>query len=245
MEGSSPRPSPVNERDAYALWDAAYVLGSLSDADRREYEAHLSNCRSCRQSVDDLSGLPALLGQLTVAEVAALDEGSGATLPPRRAQVSTSPPPTGRPQRRLVRAATWTMAAAVIVFGVLVGVVFHEGSQDSAPRAEASAVPMTPVAPTELTATVTITDHDWGTRIDMNCTYPAEVSGSARRGRPPGTLAIVVVGRDGTHNRLATWIPVEGVSATPAASTSMMIDQIASVEIVSADTGNPLLQRIV
>jgi hypothetical protein len=25
----------------FALWDAAYVLGSLSDVDRREFEAHL------------------------------------------------------------------------------------------------------------------------------------------------------------------------------------------------------------
>ena len=28
--------------DEHALWDAAYMLGSLSCADRREYEAHLS-----------------------------------------------------------------------------------------------------------------------------------------------------------------------------------------------------------
>ena len=29
--------------DKYAEWDAAYVLGSLSEADRREFEAHLES----------------------------------------------------------------------------------------------------------------------------------------------------------------------------------------------------------
>ncbi|WP_264990895.1 zf-HC2 domain-containing protein, partial [Mycobacterium kiyosense] len=29
---------------AYAMWDAAYILGSLSHADRREFEAHIAGC---------------------------------------------------------------------------------------------------------------------------------------------------------------------------------------------------------
>jgi hypothetical protein len=36
---------------------------------------------------------------------------------------------------------------------------------------------------------------------------------------------------------------VKGVRATPDGSTSTPIDQIATVQIVSADTGNVLLQR--
>lgn len=32
----------------YAMWDAAYVLGALSAADRREFEAHLAGCPECR-----------------------------------------------------------------------------------------------------------------------------------------------------------------------------------------------------
>jgi hypothetical protein len=54
---------------------------------------------------------------------------------------------------------------------------------------------------------------------------------------------MVVVGRDGRQDRLATWMAVDGVRATPAGSTSMPIDQIATVEIVSADTGDALLER--
>jgi hypothetical protein len=57
----------------YATWDAAYVLGALSSADRRGYEAHLSTCISCRLAVSELCGLPALLRQLSRVDVAAID----------------------------------------------------------------------------------------------------------------------------------------------------------------------------
>jgi hypothetical protein len=136
-------------------------------------------------------------------------------------------------------------AAVVTVIGVLAGMQFHSGVPASVPpRTDASALTMTPVAPTELTATVTVTAQGWGTQIDMNCTYPAEAGTSAPDvDEPPAKLAMVVVGRDGNHDRLATWMAVKGVRATPDGSTSMPIDQIATVEIVSADTGNVLLQR--
>ena len=34
MDGSPRAPSPVSDSDDYAQWDAAYVLGSLTDAAR-------------------------------------------------------------------------------------------------------------------------------------------------------------------------------------------------------------------
>jgi Putative zinc-finger len=248
MDGSPCAPSLVGESHDYALWDAAYVLGSLSAADRREYEAHLRGCPSCRQSVDELSGMPALLGQLTADEVAAIDDGASEALPPLNPRVLTSLQAKVSRRRRNTRVVTWTVAAAaaaVMVFGVLVGVQSHPGAPAS-PPAEASALTMTPVVPTELTATVTMTGHGWGTQIDMNCTYQAETGTSAPDGdEPPDKLAMVVVGRDGSHDRLASWKAVDGVRATPVGSTSMPIDQIATVEIVSADTGKVFLQRTV
>jgi anti-sigma factor RsiW len=60
----------------FAMWDAAYVLGSLSAADRREFEVHMANCPACRDAVADLSGVPALLSQLDREEVAAIDHMS-------------------------------------------------------------------------------------------------------------------------------------------------------------------------
>jgi anti-sigma factor RsiW len=62
----------------YVMWDAAYVLGSLSSVDRRAYEAHLSTCPSCREAVSELDGMPALLAQLDRDVVESIEEGGNA-----------------------------------------------------------------------------------------------------------------------------------------------------------------------
>jgi hypothetical protein len=243
-----PRPpralSPVGGSDDYALWDAAYVLGSLSDAERREYEAHLPTCPSCSASVAELGDMPWLLGQLTLDQVATIDESGSDATPPLNAHVLTSLLAEVERRRRNSRLVTWTVAAAAaaaLVISVLIGVQ----SRSAMPQhAQAPALAMTPVAPTELAATVTITSQGWGSHIDMNCTYDAGPSTAAPDGNEPGDrLAMVVVGRDGSHDRLATWMALKGASATPAGSTAMPIDQIAIVQIVSAETGSVLLQR--
>ena len=56
-------------------------------------------------------------------------------------------------------------------------------------------------------------------------------------------LAMVVVGRDGSHTRVATWVAIPGHSASPASSISTPVNQIASVQVVSADNGQVLLER--
>ena len=83
------RDDHLREDDAYALWDAAYVLGSLSGSERREFEAHMATCPSCRAAVSELSGIPALLAQLNAKEVEALDEPS-AEAPAMRPEVLDS-----------------------------------------------------------------------------------------------------------------------------------------------------------
>ena len=81
-----------------------------------------------------------------------------------------------------------------------------------------------------------------GHRGDVQLPEGAENSGSG--GDEPGDkLTLVVVGRDGSRNQLATWVALTGVSASRGGSTSMPIDQIAEVQIVSADDGDVLLQH--
>lgn len=48
----------------YGMWDAAYVLGSLSESDHHEFETHLDGCLLCRDAVTELSEMPALLSLL-------------------------------------------------------------------------------------------------------------------------------------------------------------------------------------
>src|SRR5439155_80201 len=50
--------------DRYAEWDAAYVLGALSSAERLEFEAHLGTCVACSARVAEMAGMPGILGRL-------------------------------------------------------------------------------------------------------------------------------------------------------------------------------------
>jgi carotenoid cleavage dioxygenase-like enzyme len=66
---------PDMPQDAHelAMWDAAYVLGALSDADRLEFEAHLVGCISCREAVTELTAVSRLLSRLDYDQVIAAD----------------------------------------------------------------------------------------------------------------------------------------------------------------------------
>src|SRR4051794_5355249 len=79
-EGPAPRPGGEGrhrmtaERDPYEEWDAAYVLGALSPAERREYETHLRDCERCSAAVADLAAVPPLLARVPASEALALLE---------------------------------------------------------------------------------------------------------------------------------------------------------------------------
>src|SRR5262245_18732942 len=112
------------DADEYAMWDAAYVLGALSSADRREFEAHLSTCGSCREAVSELSGMPALLGQLDRDELATFDEGRASDaippLPPQMLELLLAKVSWRRRRARPLPWAVAAVAAVVLVIGVVV-----------------------------------------------------------------------------------------------------------------------------
>jgi anti-sigma factor RsiW len=235
----TPHGGDLSGHDEYTMWDAAYVLGSLSSAERREFEAHMTDCPLCGRAVGELSGMPALLSQLDRDELAAIDDRSGAEslpdelLPSLLAKVSW--------RRRRSRIVTWTAgaaAAAVLAIGVLVGVAGqHLTSVPTPPQASVSAQPMAQVGTNRLASTVSLSSRQWGTFISMNCVCLAPLNAHH------DTLAMVVVGRDGSHTQMATWVANPGHTATPAGSTSTRVDQIAAVQVVSADDGQVLLER--
>ena len=223
----------------YAMWDAAYVLGSLSAADRREFEGHLAHCPACREAVAELSGMPALLSLLDRADVASIDQAAPVVATSEMSpELLPSLLSTVRFRRRRTRVATWAASAAAAVvlgIGVLVGVQGHSGTVPE--QTTTAAAPMVQVGTNLLTSTVSVTSQHWGTFINMQCVCLA----------PPDahhdTLAMVVVGRDGSKTRLATWVAEPGHTATPAGSISTPVDQIAAVQVVAADSGQILLQR--
>lgn len=222
----------------YAMWDAAYVLGSLSAADRREFEAHMADCPACQEAVGELSGMPGLLSQLDRSEVAAINEAdqTSAEMAPG---LLPSLLATVRWRRRRSHLMTWSAAAAaavVLAIGVFVGVAGYSATSPP-PRETVSAQPMAQVGTTTLASTVSVSSRSWGTFIDMKCVCLAPVTAHHDR------LALVVVGRDGSQIRLATWVAEPGHTATPASSIATPADQIAAVQVVSADDGKVLLER--
>jgi len=50
----------------------AYVLGALSPEEHAEFDTHLETCEICQAEVDELIGLPALLGRIDLATAEAI-----------------------------------------------------------------------------------------------------------------------------------------------------------------------------
>jgi hypothetical protein len=229
--------------DPFAMWDAAYVLGALSAEDRRQFEQHLTNCLRCREAVGELSGIPALLALLDRDEIAALDDGAPELSQPRPELLTSLLEKVSR-RRRRTKTLSWSMAvaaAAAAVVALVIGIhVGGSAPSPAPPTTLASPLTMNPVAPSAVSATVRLTPQVWGTDIEMTCTYPKEPETPDERG---DTLAMVIVGRDGSHTQLVTWLAVPGVTARPNGNSPMPIEQISAVQVVAADSGDVLSQR--
>ncbi len=78
----------------FADWDAAYVLGALSSAERRDFERHLHSCPRCTEAVSELAGMPGLLARVDPDDVAALlavDAAPSPTAPNDTGSIAPTP----------------------------------------------------------------------------------------------------------------------------------------------------------
>lgn len=233
-------PEPV-ESDRYRTWDAAYVLGSLESGERREYEVHLETCAQCRAAVAELSGMPALLAMLDLDDVQALESEQPA--PPLRPEVLQSvlaKVSWRRRRSRWVTTAAVGLAAALLAVGVVVGIrpeVFglHNGTEQQS----AQMLAMQKVSDTPINASIALTSYSWGTRIDMACSY----GNWGKQDAPPQNLGMVVVGRDGSRDEIATWLGLSGATALPSGNTQKPMDDIAAVQLVTSPDGKVLLEK--
>jgi anti-sigma-K factor RskA len=235
------------DHEYYGDWDAGYVLGALSPAERREFETHLEGCERCRSAVTELTVLPGLLGRLDPArafELLAADDGAdeGADA------ASTVPTPTPAPPAELVariehrerqrrsrriRALLAVAAAAVVASAIAIPVAIS-----SAPHPTLT-TSLSQVVASPLSAEVKLTTVGWGTKVEMNCHY-----GTPAAGTPDDTrwnYALWVVSRDGASSELSSWSARSDSTVSLTAGTSVPVDQIAEVQ-VRGDDGTLLLQ---
>jgi anti-sigma factor RsiW len=184
--------------------------------------------------------MPALLSKLESDTVAAINDGDHTTEAPPNLLPSLLW--AVRQRRRRSRLVTWSSGAAAAVLlaiGVFVSIPSLTGHSPTlaTPQASVSVLQMDQVGTKALASTVSLSSQNWGTVIDLRCVCLAPVYAHHDK------LAMVVVNRDGTHTQLATWVADPGHTATPAGSISTPRDQIAAVQVVSADNGKVLLER--
>lgn len=120
----------MNGRDIHAQL-GAYVLDALPDDERREFEAHLSDCDTCQQELHGLSETGALLG---AAAAQSPPEGLREQVLERVSQTRQLPPQvlsTTSRRRRWLHRATAFAAAACLVVAVAAGVVAVRAHQQA------------------------------------------------------------------------------------------------------------------
>jgi Putative zinc-finger len=251
--------------DKFAQWDAAYVLGALSPADRREFEEHLASCTACQAAISELAAIPGLLAQVSPADAAMLSmavdnqAGQGETVTPIASEaglvdagvleaelVDTGPPSSllpkmikeaARSRRRRMLVAVAGIAAAVIV--VISGVAISSGLIPLRPESP-QRVAFYQVVPSAITAFADLIPGADGTEIKVECVY-AEVN-DPRPGGGHDTYSIFVVDRAGQATEIKEWPATPNKQMRPSATTPLQMSQIADLEIRESDTDEVLLR---
>jgi hypothetical protein len=237
--------------DPFADWDAAYVLGMLGAAQRREFELHLTTCDSCRAAVTELAGMPGILSVLGPEDAVALDAAPSEDRLRDQAHQPGVLRLRARNEARRRRRMRWriggltaAVAALGIVGGILIGTAVISptsqpagSSQTASPSAQ---VPMAQVTPGVMTATLGVTAAAWGTRLDWTCHY---VDGAWTGGGSAPSYALVVTDTSGHRTTVATWTASGPTAAGLTASTSIPESDIRSVDIRTVGSSTPLVQR--
>jgi hypothetical protein len=220
----------------YEMWDGSYVLGSLSPAERHEFESHLDGCEHCSRAVRDLAGLPGLLGRIG-PEV--FEEHEPEPVP------ETLLPRLSRAVRRREQRRTWLTAGIAAAAAVVVttgGVLALDRGNSTTPTSHGPVIvqdtsrPMTQLAADPMTAKVALTSVAWGTKLDLTCSYPRGTVNYEG-----GAYALVVHLNDGRSERVATWNGLPGKSMQVSGATAAWKSDISSV-VVTKVGGGPVAQ---
>lgn len=226
----------------FADWDAAYLVGALSPADRRLFEEHVDGCRACRDALAELAPTLGLLSRVAPDRAESLlqptpDPGDAAVAGPapgaRAAFVARAAREARHARRR--RALGWggvLAAAAIAVVAFVLATTIRPATQS------VEVVALEPVADVSLTATVALSEVPWGTRLEMVCRYPDDADA------PPEGWAyvLVVTAEDGSTSELSTWRARPGSTTRLDAGTALDADDIAAIEVRSIDGSRVLLR---
>jgi len=226
----------------YSDWDGAYVLGALSPSERHEFEKHLEQCARCRAAVAELTPMPGLLARLSAERAEGiLDDLPGSLL---EGTLRSGPSPQlfdlvqledRRRARRRLRIWLTAAAAAVVVAAAIAVPLLFARLAFPAPQT----LDLEALADVPLTASVTLTPAEWGTRLDLDCRYAKSPDGGAGTA---WSYSLYVTSDDGTTSRLSTWRIAPGAIARISAASALSLGEIQSIEIRPIDKDEVLLQ---
>jgi hypothetical protein len=215
----------VNGTELHQLL-GAYLLGGLELAEAAAFEQHLAVCADCRQELDELASIPALLDAIPVSDAVALTAAAAALR--ERALVPPEPVPVPRrlldeiaARRRKVRrrwlAAVGAAAAACLALGMLAGPLVNQPAKPDASYSVA--------ASSGLELTVGLVKKTWGTELAVD----------GRSLPVDGTLSLWVKDRDGGEDRACAWSATPSGRVRITGATPVQLARIASVEMRNAE----------
>jgi hypothetical protein len=242
--------------DEFATWDAAYVLGALTPADRRRYEEHLDRCPACRAMVAELAGLPGMLALVPRQTALALLDDAPPSPRPALPVIRDIPDPPDalmhslvdrtrrdRRRRRWIAAGA-AVAAAAAAIAIAVPLVLSGTSEDTStataqPEVVASRT-MDPLVSTPLSADFDlIAQTSGGTLINMECRY---ADGGISY---TGGYSMWVTTTSGMQTHLASWEAKPGDVINASAAIDVPPAEIQQVDIRSTATQEVLLSSAV
>lgn len=207
----------------------AYLLGGLEPDEAAAFEQHLASCADCRQELDELASLPALLDALPLPDAVALAAAAPAAAgrePSTSDPVLSEPSPAAVPRRMLEELSRrrrnarrrWTAAlaaaaAACLALGVLAAPLFNPPPQpDASYSVQAS---------DGLQITVGLVKKTWGTELAVD----------GRSLPVDGTFSLWVKDSDGVEDRACAWTATPSGRVRITGATPLQLANIASVEM--------------
>jgi hypothetical protein len=212
----------VNDTEIHQLL-GAYLLGGLEPAQAGVFEQHLGSCADCREELDEVASLPALLDALPVPDAVALTAAAAGAAQTRRA-AAPEPLPVPRPlldelsaRRRKARrrwsAAVAAAAAACLALGFMAAPLVNQP-----PKPDAS---YSVQAGDGLEFTVGLVKKTWGTELAVE----------GRSLPVDGTFSLWVKDRDGGEDRACAWTATPSGRVRITGATPVQLASIASVEM--------------
>lgn len=198
----------------------AYLLGGLEPDEAAAFEQHLARCTDCRQELDELASLPALLDALPVSDAVALGTAAG------REPVPSVPAPAAVPRRLLDELSTrrrkvrlrWTAAVAAAAAACLALGILAAPLVNPPPKPDAS---YSVQAGDGLQFTVGMVKKTWGTELAVE----------GRSLPVDGTLSLWVKDSVGGEERACAWTATPSGRVRITGATPLQLTNIASVEM--------------